>query len=608
MNELVHLTSHKNLTNKKDITPLDKRLRASCKYHPYSHPPDAYYLDHILHGETAKLTGGISPIALGLAGIDWWSHLIFSPSKQHILWKSFLDKTVKITEYSIKTTLGVEAEIVISPQANDHRFSSENWKKPPFNIIEQAFLLYQSWWDEATTNVRGVSDHHLNVVSYTARQMIDMVSPSNNPLINPDILQTTKEQNGQNFIKGFANFINDTARAKTGKQPAIMQEFKVGKDIAITKGKIVYRNELIELIQYEPTTAEVYAEPILIIPAWIMKYYILDLSPENSMVKYLVDKGHTVFMISWKNPDACDYDMGLADYLNLGIKESIKAIKTITNSQEIHGVGYCLGGTLLSIMAAAHARDNDKTFKTITMLASQIDFEEAGEILLFLDESQVSFLEDVMWNQGYLDKNQMSNAFEMLRPNDLIWSHIITNYMQGEREATYDMLSWNADTTRMPYRMHSEYLRQLFLQNDLAEGRFIVGDAPIALQDIWIPIFSVGTQHDHIAPWKSVYKILLLVSSDITFILASGGHNSGIVSEPNHAGRTFQMATIPNTAHYVPAGGWQKTTPITQGSWWDSWQAWLVHHSGDKIAPPKIGDNQNYAPLTDAPGQYVLMV
>jgi polyhydroxyalkanoate synthase len=386
------------------------------------------------------------------------------------------------------------------------------------------------------------------------------------------------------------------------------ENFVVGKDVAATKGKVVYRNKLIELIQYEPTTKEVYAEPILITPAWIMKYYILDLSPENSMVKYLVDKGHTVFMISWKNPDACDHDTGLEDYLHLGIGDALKAVKTITKAPQVHGVGYCLGGTLLSIMAAAHARDNDQSFKTITLLASQVDFEEAGEIMLFVDESQVAFLEDVMWNQGYLDKGQMAGAFEMLRSNDLIWSRMITDYMQGKREPVYDMLVWNADATRMPYRMHSEYLRQLFLHNDLAEGRFVVNDAPVALQDIRTPLFSVGTSRDHIAPWKSVYKIMLLTESEITFVLTSGGHNAGVVSEPGHKGRTYQMATIPNTAHYVPPGQWEKTTPTIEGSWWDAWQKWLVDHSDDKIKPPAMGDHKAYTPIRDAPGKYVLMV
>lgn len=227
--------------------------------------------------------------------------------------------------------------------------------------------------------------------------------------------------------------------------------------------------------------------------------------------------------------------------------------------------------------------------------------------MLFVDESQVTFLEDVMWNQGYLDKGQMAGAFQMLRPNDLIWSCLINDYMQGKREPVYDMLAWNADATRMPYRMHSEYLRELFLKNDLAEGRFVVNGVPIALQDIRTPLFSVGTSHDHIAPWKSVYKIMLLAESEITFVLTSGGHNAGIVSEPHHNGRTYQIATVPATAHYMPPEQWHAETPVTEGSWWDAWQPWIAKHSDKKIKPPPMGDNKDYLPLRDAPGKYVLM-
>tara|TARA_R110002124_G_scaffold149220_1_gene314896 strand:+ start:14997 stop:16871 length:1875 start_codon:yes stop_codon:yes gene_type:complete len=601
-----HKSNNKDVS-KKSVIALSERLLSAYKCPDYEHPSYQYHMDHILHGHVAKLTGGISPIALGLAGVDWWTHLMFSPAKQKMLQHSLLDKTAQFSEYALQAMTGHQIEPVINPSAGDQRFKSENWQRWPFNVMEQGFLLHQSWWGEATTEVRGVSKHHLDVVSYTARQVLDIVSPSNSPLTNPDVLQTTCEQSGRNFWHGMLNFMDDAERVKSDKPPAGAENFKVGQNVAATQGKVVYRNKLIELIQYAPTTDEVYSEPILITPAWIMKYYILDLSPENSLVKYLVNKGHSVFMISWKNPDACDHDLGLEDYLHLGIGEALKAVKTITKAPQVHGVGYCLGGTLLSIMAAAHARDGDESFKTLTLLASQVDFEEAGEIMLFVDESQVSFLEDVMWNQGYLDKGQMAGAFEMLRSNDLIWSRMITNYMQGKREPIYDMMAWNADATRMPYRMHSEYLRELFLQNDLAEGRFMVNEAPVALQDIRTPLFSVGTSRDHIAPWKSVYKILLLTESEVTFTLTSGGHNAGIVSEPGHKGRTFQSATIPNTDHYKPPGQWEKTTAVTEGSWWEAWEAWLVDHGNDKTKPPTMGDDKEYQPIRDAPGKYVLM-
>jgi polyhydroxyalkanoate synthase len=563
--------------------------------------------DRLLHAQMAKLTGGISPMSLALAGFDWAGHLMLSPSKRKRLAASLLEKTASMSVYAMQAASGQAVESVVTPPSSDHRFLSDGWKRWPFNVIEQRFLLTEQWWDEATSDMRGPSKHHLDVVSFTARQMLDMVSPSNSPLINPDILQTTIDEGGQNFVRGMKNWLDDTKRSLSDKPPAGLDAFKVGEEVAVTPGKVVYRNRLIELIQYSPTTKEVYAEPVLITPAWIMKYYILDLSPHNSLVKYLIGKGHTVFMISWKNPDASDRDVGLEDYLHTGLGESLKAVKAITGASQVNAMGYCLGGTLLSIMAATLARDGDETFRTITLLASQVDFEEAGEIMIFTDESQVAYLEDGMWEKGYLDKKQMAGAFELLRSNDLIWSRIIKDYMQGERGAAFDMLAWNADATRMPYRMHSEYLRELFLQNDLAEGRFMVNGAPVALQDIRTPLFSVGTSRDHVAPWKSVYKIMLLTESDITFVLTSGGHNAGIVSEPGHKGREYQIAKMPGNLRYIPPGQWQKTTPMKQGSWWEDWNLWLTQHSEGKIKPPAMGNAKDYKPIADAPGSYVFM-
>ena len=587
---------------------LSTRRRCGAEVSAYTHPVDDYTLDHMLHAAVAKFTGGISPASLVLAGFDWWEHLLFSPSKQQILMKSWINKAALISQYATQAATGNDVSPAVIPPPADRRFVSEAWQMWPFNVMEQGFLLNQEWWAEATTGVRGVSPHHENVTSFIARQLLDMVSPSNFPLTNPDILATTAAQGGVNFWHGLLNWLDDTERSKADKPPVGAEAFVVGENIACTAGKVVFRNHLIELIQYASTTAEVYAEPILITPAWIMKYYILDLSPHNSLVKYLVDKGHTVFMISWRNPDACDRDLGLKHYLHAGIGEAIKAVKAITHAPQIHGMGYCLGGTLLSMMAASFARDGDETLKTLSFLASQVDFEEAGELRLFVDDSQLTFLEDVMWQQGYLDKHQMAGSFQMLRTNDLIWSRMITDYMQGKRQSMFDLMAWNADATRMPYRMHSEYLRELFLDNNLAEGRFMVSGKPVALQDIRTPIFSVGTVRDHVAPWKSVYKILLLTESDITFVLTSGGHNAGIVSEPGHKGRSYQIATMPATNRYIPPGQWQTNTPVSDGSWWEEWQQWLLKHSDGKIKPPSIGNaDKGYAPIENAPGSYVLM-
>lgn len=582
------------------------RRRHGAECTAYTQPSDDYVLDHMFHAAVAKFTGGISPASLVLAGFDWWEHLLFSPSKQQMLRQSLLEKTAQISAYAMQAASGNVALPLVTPPPADRRFTSDGWQKWPFNVMEQGFLLSQAWWNEATTGERGVSPHHQNVTSFIARQLLDVASPSNFLLTNPDILATTRAQGGANFWHGMLNWLDDTERTHADKPPVGAEAFVVGENIACTSGKVVFRNHLIELIQYTPSTAEVYAEPILITPAWIMKYYILDLSPHNSLVKYLVDKGHTVFMISWRNPDACDRDVGLEEYLHAGLGEAMKAVKAITHAPQIHAMGYCLGGTLLSMMAASMARDGDETIKTLSFLASQVDFEEAGELRLFVDDSQLAFLEDVMWQQGYLDKHQMAGSFQMLRTNDLIWSRMITDYMQGKRQSINDLMAWNADATRMPYRMHSEYLRELFLQNNLAEGRIMVSGKPIALQDIRMPIFSVGTVRDHVAPWKSVYKILLLTESDVTFVLTSGGHNAGIVSEPGHKGRSYQISTMPATARYTPPGQWQTDTPIKDGSWWEEWQAWLDKRSNVKIKPPSMGSKE-YAPIQETPGSYVMM-
>ena len=338
-----------------------------------------------------------------------------------------------------------------------------------------------------------------------------------------------------------------------------------------------------------------------------MKYYILDLSPENSLVRYLREQGFTVFMISWKNPGLDERDLGMEDYHALGPMAALDAIGRIVPDARVHGVGYCLGGTLLAASAAAMARDGDDRLQTLSFLAAQTDFTEAGELTLFISDSQVAFLEDMMWEQGYLDSTQMSGAFQMLRSNDLVWSRVVRDYLMGERQPVTDMMAWNADATRMPYRMHSEYLRKLFLDNDLAEGRFVLGTRPVALSDIRPPVFAVGTETDHVAPWRSVYKFNLTLDTEITFLLTNGGHNAGIVSEPGHPRRHYRMSRRTDHDRYTDPDTWLRQTPTKDGSWWPEWVRWLEGRSGQPTAPPTMGAPQRgLLPLADAPGAYVL--
>jgi polyhydroxyalkanoate synthase len=466
----------------------------------------------------------------------------------------------------------------------------------------------ERWWEAATTQVRGVSQQHENVVTFTVRQLLDTAAPSNFPFTNPEVIARTRVEGGRNIARGFANFLDDAQRQAEHRPPAGAEAYRVGETVAVTPGQVVRRTRLAEVIQYSPTTAKVRREPVVIVPAWIMKYYVLDLSPHNSLVKFLVDQGFTVFMVSWKNPGPEDRDLSLEDYRTEGVLAAIEAATAITQSDQVHAAGYCLGGTILAIAAAAMARDGDERLKTVSFLAAQTDFTEAGELMLFINESQVAFLEDMMWERGYLDSTQMAGAFQLLRSNDLIWSRLIRDYLMGERSNGIDLMAWNADATRMPYRMHSDYLRKLFLDNDLAEGRYKAGGEAIALSDIRMPLFAVGTEQDHIAPWRSVYKFNLLADSEVTFALTNGGHNAGILSEPGHKGRFYRLGTKEPHTHYHDADTWRTMYAPREGSWWTAWADWLRARSGPEVAPPPLGRPEAGFPMiVSAPGTYVLM-
>ncbi len=566
-------------------------------------------LDRMVHAQLGRLTAGISPAALQQAFSDWALHLAMAPGKRAELVQKAQRKWVRLWLYALRCAGGGAGEPCIAPLPQDRRFDSAAWQQAPFNLIYQSFLLTQQWWHNATTGVSGVSRHHEEVVSFVMRQLLDIVAPSNFLPTNPELLKTTMEQGGSNLQRGATNLVEDWERAVAGRPPVGTEAFRPGREVAVTPGQVVYRNRLIELIQYAPATEAVHPEPVLIVPAWIMKYYILDLSPENSLVRYLVDRGYTVFMISWKNPGAEDRDLAMEDYRRLGVMKALEAVETILPGRPVHAAGYCLGGTLLTIAAAALARDGgDGRLKSVTLLAAQSDFNEAGELMLFIDESQIAYLEDMMWEQGYLDTRQMAGVFQLLRSNDLIWSRMVRHYLMGEREAVTDLMAWNADATRMPYKMHGEYLHRLFLRDDLAEGRYDVEGRPVAIGDIRAPIFAVGTERDHVAPWRSVYKINLLADAPVTFLLTSGGHNAGIVSEPGHPRRRYRVAGRAAETRYLDPDTWLAATPVKEGSWWPEWLAWLDGLSGPPdTQPPDMGAPEaGYPALCAAPGGYVM--
>jgi polyhydroxyalkanoate synthase len=587
-------------------------------------------LDRIAHAAVAKATSGLSPSVLGEAWTDWATHLAVSPGKRLHLMEQALANGRALWAAS----LGIAApggapdaapDAAHSPApdaAPDRRFAGEGWRKYPFNVWSQAHQASSKWWQDAMTDVHGVTPAHENLMAFTAGLLADTVSPSNFAATNPDVIAATWAQKGRNLARGMENLSQDMARKaglaqktapqeagaqEAGAQEAEAQPFEVGRNLATTPGKVVFRNDLIELIQYAPSTEAVRPEPILIVPAWIMKYYILDLSAQNSLVRFLVAEGFTVFIVSWKNPGAEDRDLSMDDYLRLGVMAAMDAVQAITHAPKLHGVGYCLGGTLLSIAAAAMGRDGDDRLATATLLAAQVDFTEAGPLRLFINDSEVTLIEDMMAQKGFLSSDQMAGAFALLRARDLIWGPAIRSYLLGERGDAFDLMAWNADATRMPARMHSQYLRKLFLDNDLAEGRYQVDGAAIAVADIRAPIFAVGTEDDHVAPWRSVYKLHILADTPVTFALTSGGHNAGIVSEPGHRGRHFRIASTPANAAYRDPDDWLAKNPAQDGSWWTDFAAWLAARSGEPAAPPRMGAHSGACKARcDAPGAYVM--
>lgn len=563
-------------------------------------------IDRMREALGAQLSGGLSPAALALAYFDWWLHLASAPGKRLELAYKAGRKASRLAAHLVAALTRPDAPPCIEPLPGDHRFSAEAWRKQPYSFWSQTFLLNQQWWHNVTHEVPGVSRHHEDVVSFAARQLLDMASPSNMPFANPEVIEKARETGGGNFIQGLYNWLEDCNRLLTGQPPVGAEDFVVGRDVAVTPGKVVYRNHLIELIQYAPSTQTAWAEPVLIVPAWIMKYYILDLSPENSLIRHLVGEGHTVFCISWRNPGSEDRDLTLEDYRREGVMAALDAVTAIVPDRKVHATGYCLGGTLLSIAAAAMARNGDGRLASLTLLAAQTDFTEPGELALFIDSSQLRMLESMMWNRGYLSADQMASAFQLLRSNDLVWSRLVHDYLIGERTPMFDIMAWNADSTRMPYRMHAEYLRKLYLDNELAGGRFLVEGRPAALQNIRTPIFAVGTERDHVAPWRSVYKLHLLVDSELTFVLTGGGHNAGIVSEPGRPHHRFRIALRRHGDICVSPDEWVAAAESRDGSWWPAWAEWLAAHStSERITPPAIG-GKGYAPLCDAPGTYAL--
>jgi len=582
-------------------------------------------LDESVHARMARANMGLSPVSMALAAADWAMHLALSPGRQMVLGQRALALAQQAWLSALRPPTDEQGSALPD---KDARFQDESWQHWPFNALKEGFKASDAWWREAA-QVDGMTRHHQHMVEFFTRQAFDALSPSNWPATNAEAQQRARETGGQSLVHGYQNFTDDLKKQQAAQQetdPPVLEPltYAVGKDVATTPGKVVFRNHLIELIQYAPTTAKVYPEPLLIVPSCIMKYYILDLSPANSMVRYLVGQGYTVFIVSWRNPDASDRDLGMQDYLRLGVMDAMAAIKERTKAPRIHALGYCLGGTFLAMVAAAlghrsRAEQNkapqrrredagglDKLpeLASVTLLAAQTDFSEPGEMGVFIDDDQIQALRQEMDRKGYFSGKAMAGSFQFLNARDLVWSRSTRRYLLGQDEVDFDLMSWNADLTRLPARMHSEYLSSLFLNNALATGQYRVGGVGVALMDIHAPMLVVGTTRDHVSPWRSVYKIHLQTDTHVTFILAAGGHNAGIVSEPGRPRRSYQIAATEDGHGWTDPEEWAANAPVREGSWWEAMDAWLKKRSGKPVAPPAMDPAHV---LCDAPGEYVMV-
>ena len=545
------------------------------------------------------------PLPLSLSFQDWLLAILENPKNLSLV-RTQIDKTVQDLPKFINQVKQAAIDVPLGPISVDHRYQDELWSAWPFSIYSQNFLHLKQWWTKAFSSLPGESKNQMTMIHFATLQLIESISPSNFLPTNPVLIQKTIKEAGMNLIRGQSNFWEDCYRSLFKLSPKGFEKFVVGQNMAITPGKVVFKDDLMELIQYTPSTQKVKAEPVLIVPAWIMKYYILDLSPDNSLIKYLVDQGHTVFAISWKNPNSEDRYIGLEDYLNLGVLGALEQIGSICTDQRVHAVGYCLGGTLLSIAAAKMGRDKDHTLASVTLLAAQTDFSEPGNIGMFIDQAKIGLIESVMRPNGYLDSSQMSSAFQMIGSADRKWAQLTKEYIAGDRSEPNDLMAWNADGTRLSIRMHSQYLRHMYLRNDLARGRYRVGNKTIHLEDIACPVFAVGTVQDFVAPWRSVYKIHDHIKSPLEFVLTSGGHNAGIVSPPGLANRSYKyLAKVPGGESFTP-DEWVDKAAHAQGSWWEHWNKWINSHSTNSVVPPGFPDvSSNLGQCANAPGSYV---
>ncbi|WP_376100512.1 PHA/PHB synthase family protein [Roseomonas sp. CCTCC AB2023176] len=544
------------------------------------------------------------PLNIGSAFMEMTARMMTNPAQLMQAQIGFWQDYLTLWQNTARRFMGGETAPVITEAKGDRRFKDEAWKdNEVFDFIKQSYLLSSRFFTTLAQQTDGLDPKQAQKVDFYTRQFVDAMSPTNFWMTNPEVLRKTAETGGENLLKGLSNLLTDLERGKGKLRISMTDEtkFKVGENIAVTPGKVVYRNELMELIQYSPTTETVLKRPLLVLPPWINKYYILDLRPKNSFVRWAVSQGHTVFICSWVNPDESLAQMGFEDYMRLGPYAALQAIENATGERQVNAIGYCLGGTLLGATLAHMARTGDDRVASATFFTTMLDFEEAGELGVFIDEEQLQALEAKMNERGFLSGAEMATTFNMLRANDLIWSFVVQNYLLGQEPFPFDLLYWNSDSTRMPAKMHSFYLRRMYQENDLVKpgGIELLGER-LDLRDVRTPTYILATREDHIAPWKSSYRATQLFKGPIRFVLAASGHIAGVANPPE-AGKYSHWI---NESLPTSTDSWFEGAQEMAGSWWGDWNRW-VHAQDDATVPARVPGSGGLPALEDAPGSYV---
>ena len=549
-------------------------------------------------------SAALDPMNIGAAFMEMTSRMMADPAKlvqaQMTLWQDYM----LLWQSTAQRMMGQDPDPVVEPERGDRRFKHPEWDENElFDFVKQSYLLSARWMQSTVKDVEGLDDKTSQKVDFYTRQFVDAMAPSNFLMTNPEVLRETLQSGGENLVKGLENLLADLEHGK-GRLKIRMTDteaFDLGENIAVTAGKVVFQNDLMQLLQYEPTTEKAYKRPLLIIPPWINKFYILDLRPKNSFIRWAVEQGHTVFVISWVNPDEKLAAKTFADYMTEGTLAAMDAVEQATGEHDLNVIGYCLGGTLLACTLCYMAAKNDERIKSATFFTTMLDFDDAGELGVFIDEVQLAALEEKMNQKGYLDGADMATTFNMLRANDLIWSFVVNNYLLGKDPFPFDLLYWNSDSTRMPAAMHSFYLRSMYQENRLIEpGGIQLNGVDIDLSKIKVPACMISTREDHIAPWKATYAATQLLGGPVKFVLAGSGHIAGVVNPPE----ANKYGYWTNAKNPKSPDAWISTAAEHSGSWWPEWAKWVGRHGGGKVAARKPGDGALEV-LEDAPGSYV---